>query len=82
MDQKKLEGFKKRLETRQQDLSRTVNRTQKDGRSADEDTARGNLQHQLDRVGAVVSKLEWLLAHVHQLPAAEPSYGAGLGQDR
>ena len=34
-----LEAFKKRLETRQQELRRTVNRTQADGRSADEDTA-------------------------------------------
>jgi len=40
MDKKKLESFKKRLETRQQELRRTVTRTQQDGRSADEDTAR------------------------------------------
>ena len=39
MDKKKLEAFKKRLETRQQELRRTVNRNQVDGRSADEDTA-------------------------------------------
>lgn len=39
MEKKKLEGFKKRLETRQQELRRTVSRTQADGRSADEDTA-------------------------------------------
>ncbi len=39
MDKKKLEAFKKRLEMRQQDLRRTVSRTQADGRSADEDTA-------------------------------------------
>ncbi len=39
MDKKKLDVFKKRLETRQQDLRRTVSRTQADGRSADEDTA-------------------------------------------
>src|SRR5437870_157032 len=39
MDKKKLEGFKKKLETRQQDLRRMVTRTQQDGRSADEDTA-------------------------------------------
>src|SRR5437763_4002900 len=39
MDKKKLETFKKRLETRQQELRRTVTRTQADGRSADEDTA-------------------------------------------
>ena len=36
---KKLESFKKRLETRQQELRRTVTRTQQDGRTADEDTA-------------------------------------------
>ena len=39
MDKKKLEAFKKRLETRQQELRRTVIRTQADGRTADEDTA-------------------------------------------
>src|SRR5271163_2176567 len=39
MDKKKLEGFRKRLETRQHDLRQTVSRTQADGRSADEDTA-------------------------------------------
>ncbi len=39
MEKKKLEGFKKRLETRQQELRRMVTRTQQDGRSADEDTA-------------------------------------------
>ncbi len=39
MDKKKLEAFKKRLETRQVELRRMVNRTQADGRSADEDTA-------------------------------------------
>jgi len=39
MDKKKLEYFKKRLETRQLELRRTVTRTQQDGRSADEDSA-------------------------------------------
>ena len=39
MDKKKIEYFRKRLETRQQDLRRMVTRTQQDGRSADEDTA-------------------------------------------
>ena len=39
MDKRKLEYFKKRLETRQQELRRTVTRTQQDGRSADEDSA-------------------------------------------
>jgi len=39
MDKKKLEYFKKRLETRQLELRRTVTRTQQDGRSADDDSA-------------------------------------------
>jgi len=39
MEKKKLETFKKRLETRQQELRRTVTRTQADGRTVDEDTA-------------------------------------------
>jgi RNA polymerase-binding transcription factor len=39
MDKKKLEVFKKRLETRQQELRRTVTRTQQDGRTSDEDSA-------------------------------------------
>jgi len=39
MDKKKLDNFRKRLETRQQELRRMVSRTQQDGRSADEDTA-------------------------------------------
>jgi len=39
MDKKKLDAFRKRLETRQQELRRMVSRTQQDGRSADEDTA-------------------------------------------
>ena len=37
MDKKKLDAFRKRLETRQQELRRIVNRTQADGRSADEE---------------------------------------------
>ena len=39
MDKKKLETLKKRLETRQQELRRTVVRNQADGRTADEDAA-------------------------------------------
>lgn len=39
MDKKKIDTFKKRLESRQQELRRTVTRNQVDGRSADEDTA-------------------------------------------
>jgi DnaK suppressor protein len=39
MDKKKLDYFKKRLETRQQELRRTVVRTEQDGRTVDEDSA-------------------------------------------
>ena len=39
MDKKKLDQFKKRLESRQQELRRTVLRTEQDGRTVDEDSA-------------------------------------------
>jgi DnaK suppressor protein len=39
MDKKKLDYFKKRLESRQQDLRRMVSRTEQDGRTVDEDSA-------------------------------------------
>jgi DnaK suppressor protein len=39
MDKKKLEGFRKRLEERQQMLRKAVSRTEEDGRVADQDTA-------------------------------------------
>jgi DnaK suppressor protein len=39
MDKKKLEYFRKRLEVRQQELRRTVSRTEQDGRTVDEDSA-------------------------------------------
>jgi len=39
MDKKKLESFKKRLETRQQELRRMVSRTEQDGRTIDDDSA-------------------------------------------
>src|ERR1700692_3992298 len=39
MDKKKLESFKKRLETRQHELRRMVSRTDQDGRTVDEDSA-------------------------------------------
>jgi DnaK suppressor protein len=39
MDKKKLDQFKKKLETRQQELRRTVSRTEQDGRTVDEDSA-------------------------------------------
>ncbi len=39
MEKKKVEGFRKRLEERQQELRRIVSRTEQDGRAADSDTA-------------------------------------------
>ena len=39
MEKKKLDAFKKRLETRQQELRRMVSRTEQDGRTVDEDSA-------------------------------------------
>jgi DnaK suppressor protein len=39
MEKKKLEYFRKRLETRQQELRRTVSRIEQDGRTVDEDSA-------------------------------------------
>jgi DnaK suppressor protein len=39
MDKKKLDHFKKRLETRQQELRQMVTRTEQDGRTVDEGTA-------------------------------------------
>ncbi len=39
MDKKRIEYFKKRLESKQQELRRTVSRTEQDGRVADSETA-------------------------------------------
>ena len=39
MDKKKLDYFRKKLETRQQELRRMVSRTEQDGRTADEGSA-------------------------------------------
>ena len=39
MEKKRLEQFRKKLETRQQELRRTVTRTEQDGRAADLDSA-------------------------------------------
>src|SRR2546425_9686249 len=39
MEKKKLDYFRKRLESRQQDLRRMVSRTQQDGRTVDEESA-------------------------------------------
>jgi len=41
----------------------------------DEGTADANVERELGRVGAAVSKIEWLLAHMGDLPSAEPSLG-------
>jgi DnaK suppressor protein len=57
MDKKKLESFKKRLEERQQILRKTVNRTEEDGRIADQDTA----QDIADRAASSYTK-EFLFA--------------------
>ena len=38
MDKKKIEYFKKRLETRQQELRRMVSKTEQDGRTVDEES--------------------------------------------
>jgi hypothetical protein len=43
--------------------------------SSDADTARGNLQRELGHVGAVVAKIEWLLAHIDSPELAEVCHG-------
>jgi DnaK suppressor protein len=52
MDKKKLDYFKKRLETRQQELRRTVTRTEQDGRTVDE----GSAQDIADRAASSYTK--------------------------
>jgi selenocysteine lyase/cysteine desulfurase len=44
--------------------------------SSQEDIARENVQRELGRVGTVVAKIEWLLAHIDDLSAMEVSRGA------
>jgi hypothetical protein len=44
--------------------------------SSDASTARGNLQRELDRVGAIVAKIELLLAHVDGRNSTEASHRA------
>jgi hypothetical protein len=39
--------------------------------SSDDNTARGNLQRELGRVGAIVSRIEWLVAHLDSLDSTE-----------
>jgi DnaK suppressor protein len=52
MEKKKLDYFKKRLELRQQDLRRTVTRTEQDGRAVDE----GSAQDIADRAASSYTK--------------------------
>jgi hypothetical protein len=44
--------------------------------SADADTARSNLERQLGHVGAVVARIEWLVAHMDRLNLTEPCHEA------
>jgi hypothetical protein len=44
--------------------------------SLDQDRAHGNLQRELGRVGAIVAKIEWLVAHLDDLNLAEPCHEA------
>ena len=46
--------------------------------STDEGTGQANVRRELDRVGAVVSRIEWLLANMGEQPAA----GASWARDR
>jgi hypothetical protein len=39
--------------------------------SPDENAARDNLQRELDRVRAIVAKIEWLVAHINDLHLTE-----------
>jgi hypothetical protein len=43
--------------------------------SPDAGAADANVRYDLGRVGAVLSKIEWLLAHLGDLPSAQPSPG-------
>jgi DnaK suppressor protein len=52
MDKKKQDYFRKRLELRQQELRRTVSRTEQDGRSVDE----GSAQDIADRAASSYTK--------------------------
>jgi len=52
MDKKKLEYFRKRLETRQDELRRMVSRTEQDGRTVDE----GSAQDIADRAASSYTK--------------------------
>jgi hypothetical protein len=44
--------------------------------SPDADTARANVQRELGRVGAIVAKIEWLVAHMNELNSTEPCHEA------
>src|SRR6185312_10191580 len=64
MDKKKLDYFKKRLETRQVELRRMVTRTEQDGRTVDEDSA----QDIADRAASSYTK-EFLFHQQQRSPA-------------
>jgi hypothetical protein len=44
--------------------------------SSSEDTARDNLKRELDRVGAIVAKIEWLVTHLNDLHLTERCHEA------
>src|SRR5467141_2195891 len=78
MDKKKLDSFKKRLETRQQELRRTVSRTEQDGRTADEDSSQDIadraassynkefLFHQSNNERQLLQMVEGALSRIHE----------------
>ena len=78
MEKKKLEAFRKRLETRQQDLRRMVSRTEQDGRTVDEESTQDIadraassynkefLFHQSNNDRQLLQMVENALARVHE----------------
>ena len=78
MDKKKLEYFKKKLESRQQDLRRMVSRTELDGRSVDDDSAQDIadkaassynkefLFHQSNNERQLLQMVEGALSRIHE----------------
>src|SRR5216684_2203072 len=69
MDKKKLEDFRKRLETRQQDLRRMVTRTQQDGHIADKAASSYNkefLFHQSNADRQLLQMVETALVRLRE----------------
>ena len=78
MDKKRIESFKKRLEERQQELRRTVTRTQQDGRDADVESAQDIadraassynkefLFHQSNAERRLLQMVEGALSRIHE----------------